>query len=61
MLKLVIYKKKACIYLVGGTKEAIITLDKLNTLIIIIFGMIIRVFTIKENFIVSLIDGKQQI
>lgn len=28
MLKLVIYKKKACIYLVGGTKEAIITLDK---------------------------------
>ncbi len=28
MLKLVIYKKKACIYLVGGTKEAILTLDK---------------------------------
>lgn len=28
MLKLVIYKKKACIYLVGGTKEAVITLDK---------------------------------
>lgn len=28
MLKLVIYKKKACIYIVGGTKEAIITLDK---------------------------------
>lgn len=28
MLKLVIYKKKACVYLVGGTKEAIITLDK---------------------------------
>lgn len=25
MLKLVIYKKKACIYLVGGTKEAVIT------------------------------------
>lgn len=28
MLKLVIYKKKACIYLVGGTKEAIITLEE---------------------------------
>lgn len=28
MLKLVIYKKKACVYLVGGTKEAVITLDK---------------------------------
>ena len=28
MLKLIIYKKKACIYLVGGTKEAILTLDK---------------------------------
>lgn len=28
MLKLVIYKKKACIYLVGGTKKAVITLDK---------------------------------
>jgi hypothetical protein len=28
MLKLIIYKKKACIYLVGGTKEAVITLDK---------------------------------
>lgn len=28
MLKLVIYKKKACIYLVGGTKEAIITFGK---------------------------------
>lgn len=27
-LKLTIYKKKACIYLVGGTKEAILTLDK---------------------------------
>ena len=25
MLKLVIYKKKACIYLVGGTKDAVIT------------------------------------
>lgn len=28
MLKLVIYKKKACIYLVGGTKEAILTINK---------------------------------
>lgn len=28
MLRLIIYKKKACIYLVGGTKEAILTLDK---------------------------------
>lgn len=28
MLKLVIYKKKACIYLVGGTKEAVIVFDK---------------------------------
>ena len=28
MLRLVIYKKKACIYLVGGTKEAIITFGK---------------------------------
>jgi hypothetical protein len=28
MLKLIVYKKKACIYLVGGTKEAVITLDK---------------------------------
>ena len=25
MLKLVIYEKKACIYLVGGTKDAVIT------------------------------------
>lgn len=28
MLKLIVYKKKACIYLVGGTKEAIITFGK---------------------------------
>lgn len=28
MLKLIIYKKKACIYLVGGTKEAVITFGK---------------------------------
>ena len=28
MLKLIIYKKKACIYLVGGTKEAILTFGK---------------------------------
>lgn len=28
MLRLIVYKKKACIYLVGGTKEAILTLDK---------------------------------
>lgn len=28
MLRLVIYKKKACIYLVGGTKEAILTFGK---------------------------------
>lgn len=27
-LKLVIYKKKACVYLVGGTKEGVITLPK---------------------------------
>ena len=28
MLKLVIYKKKACIYLIGGTKEPITTFSK---------------------------------
>lgn len=28
MLKLVIYKKKACIYLVGGTKEPIFLINK---------------------------------
>lgn len=28
MLRLIIYKKKACIYLVGGTKEAILTFGK---------------------------------
>ena len=28
MLRLVIYKKKACVYLVGGTKEGVITLPK---------------------------------
>lgn len=33
MLKLVIYKKKACIYLVGGTKEAILTLYKTESFI----------------------------
>lgn len=33
MLKLVIYKKKACIYLVGGTKEAILTLYKTESLV----------------------------
>ena len=31
MLKLIIYKKKACIYLVGGTKEPVITLNKSET------------------------------
>lgn len=28
MLKLIIYKKKACIYIVGGTKEPITTFTK---------------------------------
>lgn len=28
MLKLVVYKKKACIYLIGGMKEPICTLSK---------------------------------
>lgn len=28
MLKLIIYKKKACVYLVGGIKEPIITFTK---------------------------------
>lgn len=32
-LKLVIYKKKACIYLVGGTKEAILTLYKTESFV----------------------------
>ena len=31
MLKLIIYKKKACIYLIGGTKEPIMTLKKTET------------------------------
>lgn len=31
MLKLVVYKKKACIYLIGGTKEPVITLNKSET------------------------------
>jgi hypothetical protein len=31
MLKLVIYKKKACIYLVGGTGKPICTLPKNST------------------------------
>ena len=67
MLKLVIYKKKACIYLVGGTKEAVITLDKLRALtkfsqslplsLTIIFGILIRVSIIKANFIAPLING----
>lgn len=28
MLKLVIYKKKACVYIVGGTKKPIVELNK---------------------------------
>lgn len=39
MLKLVIYKKKACIYLVGGTKEAVITLDKTESFYQIFSGL----------------------
>lgn len=70
MLKLVIYKKKACIYLVGGTKEAVITLDKTENFYQIFsyliftlntnFWIFMKDFTIKENFIVCLIVGKQQ-
>lgn len=44
MLKLVIYKKKACIYLVGGTKEAVITLDKTES-----FYQIFSEFTFTLN------------
>lgn len=43
-LKLVIYKKKACIYLVGGTKEAVITLDKTESV-----DQIFSEFTFKLN------------
>lgn len=67
MLKLIVYKKKACIYLVGGTKEAVITLDKTESVdqifselplsLTIIFGILIRVSTIKANFIAPLING----
>lgn len=44
MLKLIIYKKKACIYLVGGTKEAVITLDKTES-----FYQIFSELTFKLN------------
>ena len=44
MLKLIIYKKKACIYLVGGTKEAVITLDKTES-----FYQILSELTFKLN------------
>lgn len=59
-LKLVIYKKKACIYLVGGTKEAILTLYKTESLVEIFtyltftlnsrFGMVIGGFYHKGKF-----------
>lgn len=47
MLKLVIYKKKACIYLVGGTKEAVITLDKTESVDQILSELI---FTLNHHF-----------
>jgi hypothetical protein len=47
MLKLVIYKKKACIYLVGGTKEAILTLYKTESLVEIFTYL---TFTLNSRF-----------
>ena len=47
MLKLVIYKKKACIYLIGGTKEAVITLDKTESFYQIFSGF---TFTFNSYF-----------
>ena len=47
MLKLVIYKKKACIYLVGGTKEAILTLYKTESLVEIFTYL---TFTLNSHF-----------
>lgn len=46
-LKLTIYKKKACIYLVGGTKEAILTLDKTENFYQIFSYLI---FTLNTHF-----------
>lgn len=46
-LKLIIYKKKACIYLVGGTKEAILTLDKTENFYQIFSCLI---FTLNSHF-----------
>lgn len=48
MLKLVIYKKKACIYLVGGTKEAVITLDKTENVYQIFSEL---TFTLNHHFL----------
>lgn len=60
MLKLVIYKKNACVYLVGGTKEPIAKFDKncnvieiatsLNYKLARYFWDIYEDFIIKENF-----------
>lgn len=47
MLKLVIYKKKACIYLIGGTKEPVITLKKDETAYDIAIEL---VFTLNSYF-----------
>lgn len=47
MLKLIIYKKKACIYLVGGTKEAVITLDKTESFYQIFSELL---FTLNHHF-----------
>lgn len=47
MLRLVIYKKKACIYLVGGTKEAILTLYKTESLVEIFTYL---TFTLNSRF-----------
>ena len=46
-LKLTIYKKKACIYLVGGTKEAILTLYKTESLVEIFTYL---TFTLNSHF-----------
>lgn len=46
-LKLVIYKKKACIYLVGGTKEAILTLYKIESFVEIFTYL---TFTLNSHF-----------
>lgn len=47
MLKLVVYKKKACIYLEGGTEEPVITFSKNEQAFIIASRLC---FTLSEYF-----------